>query len=234
MTKTILKDGEALARAAAEHFIRLASEAIAARGRFTVALSGGTTPKRLHTLLANEFRRKVDWSKVFVFFGDERFLAPYDTDSNYYMADETLLSEVDIPPENVFPFITLEVTPEESAAIYASELSRFFDETPPRLDLIFLGLGEDGHTASLFPDNEVITASPDTLVVAVHNSPKPPAERMTLSLNTINAARTVIFLVAGTGKRETLQRIENGEALPASLVNPEGTLLWLVDEAAAG
>lgn len=234
MDKHILKNGEALARAATNHFIALANEAINERGRFSVALSGGSTPKRMHALLASEFKNEVDWSKVYIFFGDERFLAPYDADSNYYMADETLLSKVDIPAENVFPFITLEVTPEESAEIYEGELKRFFESELPQLDLIFLGMGEDGHTASLFPDNDVTLNPPDGLVAAVHNSPKPPPDRMTLTLNTLNAAKNVIFLVGGEGKRDALKRIENGEALPASLVQPQGKLLWLLDEAAAG
>ena len=233
MDKQVLKDSESLALAATQAFISLANEAIAERGRFTVALSGGSTPKRMHALLATKFKKEVDWSKVYVFFGDERLLAPYDADSNYYMADETLLSKVDIPPENVFPFITLEVTPEQSAEIYEGELTRFFDG-PPELDLIFLGMGEDGHTASLFPDNDVTLTPPDTFVAAVHNAPKPPPDRMTLTLKTINAASNVIFLVGGAGKRDALQRIENGEALPASQIEPKGKLVWLLDEAAGG
>lgn len=232
MIKEVLKNGDALAERAAELFISLAAEAIQARGRFAVALSGGSTPRKLHALLASEFKNDVDWSKAFAFFGDERFLPPYDEDSNYYMADDTLLSRVDIPPENVFPFVTLEVTPEESARIYEGELKRFFDG-PPHFDLIFLGMGEDGHTASLFPGNPVLNET-DALVAAVHNSPKPPPERMTLTLPVLNAARNIVFLVGGASKREALARIERGEALPASLVEPEGELLWLLDEAASG
>jgi len=233
--KTVLKDGEALAQAAAERFVGLAQEAIRDEGRFSVALSGGSTPQRLHKLLTQApLKDKVDWSKVHFFFGDERFLPPDNPDSNYFMAQETLLGEVPIPDEQIHPFITEGIGAEEAAEHYAKDLQTFFGNAAPSFDLIFLGMGPDGHTASLFPGFPQVTNPPDTLVTAVFDAPKAPPTRLTLTLKTINAAKNVLFLVGGDSKAEAVARISKGDAaLPAALVQPSGKLEWLLDEAAA-
>jgi len=236
----VLEDGEALAHEAARRFTALALGACAERGRFCVALSGGSTPRRLHALLASPpWREEVPWERVFVFFGDERFLPPDDPESNYAMARETLLSRVPIPPDQVFAFPTVGVTPEDAAREYAETLAEFFAPTAPALDLVLLGIGGDGHTASLFPEKPQVTTPSEALVEAVYDAPKAPPTRLTLTYRAINGARAVIFLVSGRGKAETLravlQKPTHPGQLPAQGVHPhDGALLWLVDEAAAG
>lgn len=233
--KTVVKDGEALAQTAAERFVNLAQDAIKDNGRFSVALSGGSTPQRLHKLLTQApLKDKVEWSKVHIFFGDERFLPPDDPDSNYYMAQETLLENVPIPDEQVHPFITEGISPETAAEHYAQDIKTFFGDATPSFDLIFLGIGPDGHTASLFPGFPQVTNPPDTLVAPVFDAPKVPPTRLTLTLKVLNAAKNVLFLVGGNSKAEAVAKIFNGDAsLPAALVQPEDRLEWLLDEAAA-
>ncbi|MCA9837949.1 MAG: 6-phosphogluconolactonase [Trueperaceae bacterium] len=230
----VLKDNQELAAEAARQFVALAKAAIDTTGKFTVALSGGSTPQKLHTLLANQYKHSLDWSKVFVFFGDERFVAPFEPESNYLMADETLLSLVDIPEENIFPFATIDLSPEEAAELYEKELKKFFGERPS-FDLILLGIGPDGHTASLFPGHPEVLNPSDAFVRAVYDSPKAPPIRLTLTYALINQAKQVIFLVGGQGKTEALKNILEGPAdLPAAKVRPEnGEVLWLLDREAA-
>ena len=156
----ICRDVDGLSRKAAEQFVALARQAMAARGRFAVALSGGSTPKALYSLLATaEFSEQLDWRHIHLFFGDERCVAPDHAESNYRMVKEALLAKIAIPNENVHRMAG-EFAPEDAAAAYAAQLTGFFDlpeNKPPRFDLIFLGLGEDGHTASLFPDSSALT-----------------------------------------------------------------------------
>lgn len=230
----VVKDGEALAQRAAERFVSLAQDAVKEKGKFSVALSGGSTPQRLHALLAQApLKDKVDWSNVHIFFGDERFLPPDDPDSNYYMAQETLLEAVPIPDEQIHPFITEGINAGEAAEFYAKDLQAFFGDMP-EFDLIFLGMGPDGHTASLFPGFPQVTNPPDTLVAPVFDAPKAPPTRLTLTLKTLNAAKNVLFLVGGDSKAETVAKIFNEDAVfPAALVQPSGKLEWLLDEAAA-
>ena len=212
----------------------LAEAAIQDRGRFTVALSGGSTPRRMYELLGEKpYKDEVNWSEVYVFFGDERMVAPDTPESNYFLAVDKLLAHVPVPDENVFPYVTLGVSAEDAAELYAQELTAFFGG-PPVFDLVFLGMGEDGHTASLFPGHDEVTNPSGKLVAAVHGAPKPPPTRLTLTYQTIDAAKNVLFLVGGKGKAEVLKRIKNKETLPASKVQPtDGQLLWLLDEAAA-
>ena len=230
----VLKDAEALAQEAARRFVDLARAAVEARGRFTVALSGGSTPRRMYELLAEKpYKDEVNWSEVYVFFGDERMVAPDTPESNYFLAVDKLLAHVPVPDENVFPYVTLGVSAEDAAELYAQELTAFFGG-PPIFDLVFLGMGEDGHTASLFPGHDEVANPSGKLVAAVHDAPKPSPTRLTLTYQTIDAAKNVLFLVGGKGKAEVLKRIKNKEALPASKVQPtDGQLLWLLDEAAA-
>jgi 6-phosphogluconolactonase len=224
----VYPDAASLARAAAEHFVTLATEAIAANGQFLVALSGGSTPRATYTLLADdEFVTRVDWPRVHVFWGDERCVPPDHPDSNYRMAYEALLDRIAIPAENIHR-IQGELPPDQAAAAYRAELETALSING-RFDLILLGMGADGHTASLFPGTAALEERerPVAAVYVKHLQ----AWRITLTLPVINAARHVLFLVSGAAKAPALARAGAGEALPASLVQPsQGQLIWLVDQ----
>ena len=233
MSILVHENKEALADAAAQDFARRAGEAIDASGRFTVALAGGSTPKVAYELLAREYAGRIDWGKVHVFFGDERTVPPDHEDSNYRMTKEALLDHVQVGSEHR---MRGELPPAEAASAYEEELRSFFGE-PPRLDLVMLGIGEDGHTASLFPHTPALDVR-DRL--AVENPvEKLETTRLTLTVPVINAAGAVVFLVAGEGKAQALKEILEGDAdpheYPAKLVSPEdGEPLWMVDREAAG
>jgi 6-phosphogluconolactonase len=235
----ILTDPAALADEAARHFRALAQAAIADHGRFRVALSGGSTPRALHQRLAQSpLRESVDWANVHIFWGDERMVPPDDIESSYRMARETLLAHVHIPAANIYPIPTVGATPEAAASAYEETLTAVFSAELPRFDLILLGLGPDGHTASLFPGQPEVVRPSAALAVAVHNAPKPPPVRITFTYKLINAAANILFLVAGADKGVVLREVLRGPAdparLPAQGVRPErGALVWLVDAAAA-
>ena len=229
-------DLEALARAAAEGVAGLAQTAVRERGRFTLALSGGKTPVSLHGVLAAEFRDRIPWEEVEVFWGDERYVSPEDSRSNYRMAHETLLRHVAIPAANVHPMPTAMPEIDEAAEAYERTLRSHFPGPRPRFDLIFLGLGQDGHTASLFPRSPALEERA-RVVVAVRAEADPPL-RLTLTLPAINQAANIYFLAAGREKSEALRRAIEGEtdvtACPAAGVRPpQGNLVWWVDEGAA-
>ena len=233
----VFDDAEAVARAAARRIAGLAGLSIREKGTFALALAGGTTPRRVYELLAGaEAGGGVDWPNVHVFFGDERMVPPDHADSNYRMAQESLLSRVPIPPENVHRIDGLGDAA-ASASAYESELRGLFDgEEWPRLDLVLLGMGDDGHTASLFPGTEALRE--DRLWVAPNWVEKLGAWRVTLTAPAINAARHVLFLVNGAGKaarlREVLAGARDPSRLPSQLVRPRGGALeWYVDRAAA-
>jgi 6-phosphogluconolactonase len=233
----VFDDAEAVARAAAETFARLAREAVEERGAFSVALSGGTTPRRVYELLASDdYKERVSWSKVHVFFGDERAVPPDHSESNYRMASEALLSRVNIPPENVHRIEGLGDAA-ANASDYESIMRGFFGDAEwPRFDLVLLGMGDDGHTASLFPGTSALEES--RAWVAPNWVEKLQAWRITLTAPAINAARHVIFLVTGTAKAERLHEVLNGthdpSRLPSQNIAPrDGTLEWYVDRAAA-
>lgn len=239
----IVEDAAALARAAAREFVARAREAVEARGSFFVALSGGSTPDAVYSLLADpagEFYGQVQWDRVHVFWGDERFVAPDHRDSNYRGARKALLSRVPIPEGQVHRIRTEFRTASRSAEDYAQVLRVFFRLKAgglPRFDLIFLGLGADGHTASLFPGSPAVRER-ERLVVAEMPSGK-DAERVTVTVPVLNAAARVVFLVSGESKAAVLHEVLEGPSrpddLPAQAVQPEGAgaLLWLVDRAAA-
>jgi len=228
-------DAASLARAAAEHFVTLATAAIAARGQFVVALSGGSTPRATYTLLASdEFTARVDWPRVYVLWGDERCVPPDHPESNYRMAREVLLDKIPIPAENVHR-IRGELPPDQAAMAYQAELEAVLG-TGGRFDLILLGMGEDGHAASLFPGTAALHEQ--TRWVVAHYVDKLSAWRVTLTPVAINAAAHVTFLISGAGKAERLQEVLDGphqpDVLPAQIVRPtDGRLLWLADAAAA-
>lgn len=240
----ILPTRDALMHAAAELWVAAAAAAIGASGRFAVALSGGATPERLYRLLATEpYASRLDWSRVHAFWGDERCVPPDDPASNYRMAREALLARVPIPAENVHR-IRGEDEPAAAAAAYERALRGAFatPDGPPhlspgrRFDLVLLGLGGDGHTASLFPDTAALREGA-RWVRAVRPAAVSPA-RVTLTPAVINAAAEVAFLVAGPAKAATLRRVREGpyrpDALPAQIVAPRaGRLRWLVDADAA-
>lgn len=217
MKRLVFDDIDSLSSAVAGRIAELAVEAIAARGVFRIALAGGETPRRCYEQLR---LLPLDWARVQVYFGDERCLPVGDAQRNDSMARETLLDNVAIPAANVHG-IPAELGAAAAAASYAATLG-----SEP-LDLALLGMGEDGHTASLFPGNPA-TASRDA-VVAVFGAPKPPPERASLGMATLNAARHKLLLVAGAGKREALERIEQGEPLPAAIVKDAE---WYLDRAA--
>lgn len=234
----VFENAEAVARAAAERFVIAAQAATAARGRFSVALSGGSTPKRTYELLASEdFKSRVEWSKVQVFFGDERCVPPESSESNYRMAGEAMLSRVPIPKENVHRIIG-EGDPKLGALLYEQALRAFFADTQwPRFDLLFLGMGDDGHTASLFPGSAALKE--DKAWVVANWVEKFKTFRITLTAPAINRSAHVVFLVSGEGKARRLAEVTRGPAepdrLPSQLIHPvDGKLEWLVDEAAAG
>jgi 6-phosphogluconolactonase len=225
-----------LERGAAELFVDLAVAAVEARGRFTVALAGGATPRPVYARLATpEFAGRIPWDGVHVFFGDERCVPPTDEQSNFRMACEALLEHVPLPPEHIHR-IAGEDDPALAALSYEQELGRVFrSQAPPAFDLIQLGLGENGHTASLFPGTAGLREL-DRWVVAQYVEIL-DAWRVTLTPAVINGAREVVFLVSGAGKADVLARVLAGpyepELLPAQLVQPRrGELRWLVDAAA--
>ena len=224
-----------LARAAAEHFVTLAARGRGLRRRFAVALAGGSTPRAAYALLATEeFAARVDWSRVHVFWGDERCVPPDDPDSNYRMAREALLDKIPIPTENVHR-IRGELPPDEAAAAYQAELEAVLG-AGGRFDLVLLGMGVDGHTASLFPGTAALHEGERWVVAAFVD--KLSAWRVTLTPVVLNAAAQVTFVVSGAGKAEQLREVLAGpyqpDVLPAQMVRPtDGRLLWLVDAAAA-
>jgi len=238
----IMPNAASLAQRAADQFIGLAEHAIHKRGRFVVALSGGSTPKLMNALLAESLFR--DWLKVFVFWSDERCVPPDNANSNYRMARETLLSRVPIPNENIHR-VHGENSADRAARVYEDELRDFFvqpggSSTPPRFDLILLGLGGDGHTASLFPGAPGIHENRRWSVAVKHDAPPlPVVDRVTFTPPLINAAANVTFLVSGAAKAERLRQVlydpYNPDRLPAQVVRPkDGKLFWLLDEVAAG
>ena len=234
-----LNTPQELFEAAAELVASTASEAIAERGRFTIALSGGSTPKNLYNLLATNARSSLPWDRMFFFFGDERHVPPTDPESNYRMANEAMLSKVPVAPGNVFRVEAEKPDAGAAATAYEQTLRKFFALEAgqiPAFDLILLGMGPDGHTASLFPGTEALQEKSKLFVANWVEKLK--THRLTLTLPVLNAARCVAFLVSGTDKAPVLKSVLEGDApgeqYPAKLVRPaQGKLIWLLDRAAA-
>lgn len=237
----IRPDLNTLMRASAERVASISEAAITARGHFTIALSGGSTPKALYELLAGEYAKHLDWPNFHIFWSDERCVPPDHPDSNYRAARVTMLDYVPVPMSNIHRMYG-EIDPLQAADQYEMMLREFFltrvqeNEPAPRFDLILLGMGEDGHTASLFPGTAAIY-SQDRWVVG-HHIEKLDTWRLTLTPPAINAAANVILLVVGESKAETLRAVFNEDyqpnILPAQSVDPvAGRALWLVDATAA-
>jgi 6-phosphogluconolactonase len=234
-----LNTPQELFHAAAEEVLSSAKQSIAQRGRFTIALSGGSTPKSLFNLIAANASTSVPWDKVFFFWGDERHVPPTDADSNFRMANETLLSKIAVPSRNIFRIPAENPDAAAAASEYEETLIKFFSLKPgefPSFDLILLGMGPDGHTASLFPETAALQER-SHLVVA-NWVEKLKTQRITLTLPVLNAARTVAFLVSGADKAEVLHEVLQGtgpaEKYPSKLVRPsDGRLIWFLDRASA-
>jgi 6-phosphogluconolactonase len=229
-------DGDALSREAARAILRSLDETLATADRFSLSLAGGQTPRALYRILATEYHDRVPWSRLHLFWGDERYVPRDDPRSNYRLARESLLDHVPIPPENVHPMPTDLPEPEEAAAAYERTLREWFRSSWPRFDLVLLGMGPDGHTASLFPRSPAL-AEQARWVVAVR-APVEPAVRLTLTVPALNHAALVFFLVTGAEKAEVLGRVFAGPSEPvthpAAAVRPEdGRVVWWADERAA-
>jgi len=237
----VLADRPALFEAAVTEFVRIVQAAIQGAGRFTVALSGGSTPRSFYSLLAE--KTDVPWNKIFFFFGDERHVPPDDPDSNFRMAGEALFSRAPVPPENIYR-VPAEIPDADTAAqSYEQTLRQFFhldddnDEALPRFDLILLGMGPDGHTASLFPGTAALHE--DDRLVTANWVEKSKTWRITLTYPVINNSAEIVFLVAGAEKQDALLAVLQGkpdpETYPAQGIRPDnGRVVWFVDQAAAG
>ena len=232
--------------ALANDLAQLSKQAITQRGFCTLVLSGGSTPKALYALMATpEWRKQFDWTRIRLFWGDERFVSPDHSDSNYAMVNRELLSRVNVPQENVHRVITERGTPEEVAAAYEETVRR---EAPPgkpspsgqkdipQFDVVLLGLGANGHTASLFPNTGVLHEDARLVVACYVEEVK--ANRITMTAPLLNRARNIFFLVAGAEKAEVINHVVYGshqpEKLPAQLIQPvDGSLTWMVEKPAA-
>jgi len=226
-----------LFRGAAEEFCRIGSEAIERNGRFAVALSGGSTPKGLHHELATAFASKLPWDKVFFFWGDERHVPPDFPESNFRMAKETLLSQIPVAAANIFRMHGELPDADQAALLYEQALREFFRISPgefPRFDFILLGVGPDGHTASLFPGTKALNETQRMVVgnwVEQHST-----FRITLTYPVLNNAENVMFLISGAGKAEIVRKVLKDPAanLPSQRVRPvNGNLMWFLDKETA-
>jgi 6-phosphogluconolactonase len=235
----VAEDPSALAEAAAQAIVEVATEAVNTHGRFTIALAGGSTPRATYERLARPpLRDRMPWDRTWVFFGDERGVEPGHPDSNYRMANESLLSKVPVPPAQVARIRGEADDPEEAASEYGRRLGEVFAcrrGELPRFDLVLLGMGVDGHTGSLFPGSPVLKEV-FRPVAAVHAAAASIPQRFTFTFPVINAAARVMFLVAGAEKAKVLKAVlgEPNSSLPAAMVRPtNGRLIWLLDRPAA-
>ena len=236
----LLPTGDAIARRAAEEFLKAATESVAKQGAFTVALAGGSTPRALYSLLVTDpsFRDKLPWERMSFFFGDERHVPPDNDQSNFRMANESLFSKAPVQPGQIFR-IRAEYTDAEKAALeYEQALRAYFkmkEGEYPRFDLVLLGMGDEGHTLSLFPGTTALHAS--NRIVVRNWVGKLYTDRITLTAPAANQANHVIFMVTRADKASALKAVLEGpyepDQLPAQLIRPaSGKLLWLVDQAA--
>jgi len=236
MELNIFNTEDGILTALADYFVKVANESIAAKGKFTVALSGGNSPRKLYELLAStSYAGQVDWEKAYFFFGDERNVPQTDKDSNFLMAKNALFSPLEINPLNIFPVDT-SLPPKEAAAKYADEIEQFFDEDELSFDLVLLGLGDNSHTASLFPHTPVLhDRTPSVSEVWLEDQ---QVFRITMNAPMINEAKHIAFLVYGEGKaiavHHVLEDDEDIEEYPAQLIDSiVGEVQWFLDEAAA-
>jgi 6-phosphogluconolactonase len=232
----VFADVNELSLRAAEAAVRTINESVRNNGSFSIALSGGNTPRTFYRMLSSQFRDQIPWTKVHVFWGDERYVPLEDARSNYRMARETLLDAVPCPAGNVHPMPTELPDPDVAAREYEKTLRSYFSKDWPHLDLALLGLGEEGHTASLFPGSPALNET-KRWVVAV-KAPAEPSRRLTLTLPALTQAANIYFLVAGSNKAQALHHVLTGpsdpKGYPASGVRlAHGTVIWWVDREAA-
>lgn len=233
----IFADLETLSRAAAEESARAAIQAINERQRCLIALSGGHTPSRMYELWATEYRDKIPWTRMHFFWGDERFVPAADPKSNYRMAKLSLLDRVPVPAENTHPIVTSYASADEAAQAYENTLREFFGDAGPTFDILFLGMGGEGHTASLFPDSLAL-AEQRRWVVGVR-APVDPPVRVSLTFPVLRRARATYLLVAGADKQPIIEMLKNDpkyaeRELPVAMLKPEGKAIWFLDLAANG
>jgi 6-phosphogluconolactonase len=238
MTVAIYPDADTLSHEAARYVVSVANEAIVTHGRFTLALAGGSTPKKLYALLASEpYRDQINWALVEVFWSDERCVPPDSEDSNYHLAEEALLSKVPIPASQIHRMPADAADRDAAALVYTEEMQRVLGTNGiPSFDLMQLGMGPEGHTASLFP-GQLSLKEQSRLVMPV-DVPKPPPPRLTCTPPLLNAAAHVLFLVTGQDKADAVAAILEGEhnpdEYPAQIIQPpEGEVTWMLDSAAA-
>jgi 6-phosphogluconolactonase len=232
--KTVWPDALALSHAAANLIVLESNKAVQEKGFFSMALSGGSTPGLLFGLLAQApYKNNIPWKKTIIAFGDERFLAPTSDESNYKMANEALLKQVPIPAKNILAIKTLKVTPAQSASLYEAEIKKHISKKHP-FDLVLLGIGEEGHTASIFPKSKLLSDKKNW-VKNVWVEEK-QMNRISFTLPFINRAKNIAFLVSGAGKAAIVKKIfsKSGAALPAAMVEAKENTYWFLDEAAAG
>ncbi len=227
----ILPDKASLIDRSLEIVLTQLKSAIAAKDKCAIALAGGSTPKPLYEALASQ---SLPWEKIHIFWGDERYVSPTHSNSNQLMARQAWLEKVNFPAENIHPMPTAANNPEADAKKYEAELRDFFqtESEIPVFDLILLGMGDDGHTASLFPHTEVLNVS-DRLIGVGNKDGQP---RLTFTIPLINHANCVLFMVAGENKRSALEQVFAAEAdamnYPSRAIQPQGELWWLLDESA--
>lgn len=242
MTVEVLPGMAAFHRDAAARVVAAHDASLARHGRFDLVLAGGSTPAGLYTVLASQFVDRLVWPHIHIFFGDERCVPPDHAWSNYGMAHRTLLRHVPLPPSNLHRMAG-ELAPEVAAGLYAAEVARLTGAARPQFDLVLLGMGDDGHTASLFPGMPALESAETVAATAVPTYVQPQVSRITLTLPVLNAAHEVLVLIAGAGKAAMVRRITAalrsgaGSAdaqLPLARVQPAaGRLVWLLDDAAA-
>jgi len=229
-------DHEQLSRAAAEYFVQQSRKAVAKQGYFSVVLSGGNTPRRTYEILAQPaFQKQIDWNHLFIFWGDERCVPLNSPQSNYHMVQQALLEDVPVPKNQIFPMNCV-TNPDIAAESYEKQIRQFFAGRKPQFDLIFLGLGENGHTASLFPFSPVLTEE-NKWVVLVY-LPEQNMYRLTMAPSLLNQGKKIVFIVAGSEKAQVLSKIlygpSNPQKLPAQLIKSiHGETIWLLDQDAA-
>jgi 6-phosphogluconolactonase len=236
MDAKVFPDLDSLSRAALDQVLRALDDAVRKRGRFAIALAGGHTPAKMYALWANQHSEKTPWDRVHLFWGDERFVPQEDPLSNYRMTRETLISRVPIPAANVHPVPTNLARPQQAAEAYEAELRKFFGAAQPEFDVQLLGLGVEGHTASLFPNSPALEEKEHW--VAAVRAPADPPDRLTLTPVVLNCGRNTLFLVSGANKREILSALRNEpqsepSKYPAGRIRPTGDVVWYLDQSAA-
>lgn len=236
-TARVCADLDKLSHAAIQECVRVATEAAGARGKCLIALSGGRTPERAYKIWSAEYREKMPWDKTHFFFGDERFVPESDEKSNYRMAFRALFENAPVPAENIHPIVTNFASADDAARAYEKVLREYISDSGPSFDALFLGLGVEGHTASLFPDSPALREE-KRWALGVRVPAEPPV-RITLTFPVLRRARQTFFLVAGEDKKEIVAKLRRGAPeeianLPVAMLKPKGEEIWFLDKAADG